>query len=55
MHANDAAANAYIRNNAFFQIAYQLVTTWLWPTMLLLTVPSVLMTIVFKRKRMGAA
>jgi RNA polymerase sigma factor (sigma-70 family) len=55
LHANDAAANAYIRNNAFFQIAYQLVTTWLWPTMLLLTVPSVLMTIVFKRKRIGAA
>jgi hypothetical protein len=55
LHANDAVANAYIRNNTFFQIAYQLVTTWLWPTMLLLTVPSVLMTIVFKRKRTVAA
>jgi RNA polymerase sigma factor (sigma-70 family) len=55
LHTNDAAANAYIQHNLFFQIAYQLVTTWLWPTMLLLTVPSVLLSIAGKRKRFDAA
>jgi hypothetical protein len=50
LHANDAAANGYIQHHPFFQIAYQLVTTWLWPTMVLLTVPSVLLTIAGKRK-----
>jgi RNA polymerase sigma factor (sigma-70 family) len=42
LHANDAVADAYIRNGAFFRFSYALLTTWLWPTMLLATLPSVL-------------
>ena len=41
-HANDAAASAFIKNNIFFQYAYLLVTKWLWPTMLIATLPSLL-------------
>jgi len=42
LHANDAVADAYIRNGVFFQFSYMLLTTWLWPTMLLATLPSLL-------------
>jgi RNA polymerase sigma factor (sigma-70 family) len=42
LHANDAVADAYIRNGAFFRFSYVLLTTWLWPTMLLATLPSLL-------------
>jgi hypothetical protein len=55
LHANDPAAKAYMTDIVFFRFAYQLVTTWLWPTMVALTVPSVLLAILRKRKRTGAA
>jgi RNA polymerase sigma factor (sigma-70 family) len=42
LHANDAIADAYIRHGVFFRFSYALLTTWLWPTMLLATLPSVL-------------
>jgi hypothetical protein len=42
LHANDAVADAYIRNGVFFRFSYVLLTTWLWPTMLLATLPSLL-------------
>jgi RNA polymerase sigma factor (sigma-70 family) len=51
LHANDAAANSYIVHSAFFRIAFSLVTTWLWPTMLAATVPSILMAIARQRKQ----
>jgi RNA polymerase sigma factor (sigma-70 family) len=42
LHANDAVADAYIRSGIFFRFSYALLTTWLWPTMLLATLPSLL-------------
>jgi len=54
LHANDAVADTYIRNTAFFPFAYRAVTTWLWPTMVALTVPSVLLAMVCSRKRRSA-
>ena len=50
-HANDAAAEAFIKNNAFFQNAFLLVTRWLWPTLLLSLVPSLLIWRAMKKKR----
>jgi RNA polymerase sigma factor (sigma-70 family) len=41
-HANDAMADAYNRQQVFFQYSYLLLTRWLWPTMLLATIPSIL-------------
>ncbi len=41
-HANDALANMLVKNNAFFQNAFLLVTRWLWPTLLLSLLPSLL-------------
>jgi RNA polymerase sigma factor (sigma-70 family) len=54
LHANDAAASAYVVNNEFFRVAYALVTTWLWPTMLAATVPSVLLSFFVRRKQRRA-
>ncbi len=51
LHANDAAAGAYTLNSAFFRNAYALVTTWLWPTMLAATVPSLLLAMARRRKQ----
>jgi RNA polymerase sigma factor (sigma-70 family) len=42
LHANDAAADAYIRHQPFFQFSYLLLTRWLWPTMLAAMLPSIL-------------
>lgn len=42
LHANDVLADAYIRGGAFFRFSYALLTTWLWPTMALATLPSIL-------------
>jgi RNA polymerase sigma factor (sigma-70 family) len=42
LHANDTAADTYLRGSAFFQFTYLLLTKGLWPTMLLATLPSVL-------------
>jgi len=52
-HANEAPAQTYTGTSAFFQIAYRLVTTWLWPTMIALTVPSILLAIARRRKKTG--
>jgi hypothetical protein len=40
-HANDAVANAFIRDTPFFHYAFLLVTKWLWPVLLCSLVPSI--------------
>jgi len=50
LHANDPIANAWVQNTPFFQIAYPLLTKWLWPTMLAATVPTVLLSIALRRR-----
>jgi len=50
-HANDAMANMFIRNNTFFQNAFVLVTKWLWPTLLLSLLPSLLIWRATRKKR----
>lgn len=54
-HANDDAAKAFIGNNAFFQNAFPLVTKWLWPTLLLSLVPSLLIWRATRKRRRLAA
>ena len=54
LHANDAAANTYIASSGFFRAAFVLVTTWLWPTMLAATVPSLVLAIARRRKQKSA-
>lgn len=41
-HANDTVASAFIGSNAFFRNAFSLVTKWLWPTLLVSLLPSLL-------------
>jgi len=43
LHANDPVVQSYLSNSAFFRIANALLTTWLWPTMLLAVLPSVVL------------
>lgn len=50
LHANDGVSLAYVRNQVFFQYAYLLMTRWLLPTMLLATLPSLIMWGVMRRK-----
>ncbi|HWV98797.1 MAG TPA: sigma-70 family RNA polymerase sigma factor [Candidatus Acidoferrum sp.] len=50
-HANDAAANTFIKGNLFFQNAFLLVTKWLWPTLLLSLLPTLLLWRATKKKR----
>jgi len=50
-HANDALANTFVKNNAFFQNAFLLVTRWLWPPLLLSLLPSLLIWRATKMKR----
>jgi hypothetical protein len=50
-HANDAAAGAFIGGNAFFPNAFALVTKWLWPTVLLSMLPSLLIWRATKKRR----
>ena len=54
LHANDAAAHAFIENRTFFPIAFLLVTKWLWPTMLAATIPTILLTIAGRRAKRRA-
>jgi RNA polymerase sigma factor (sigma-70 family) len=42
LHANDAAADAFTRGEAFFRFSYALLTRWLWPTMIAAILPSFL-------------
>lgn len=51
LHANDAVANTWIRSQTFFGIAYLLVTKWLWPTMLLATLPTLFLSHLQRRAR----
>jgi RNA polymerase sigma factor (sigma-70 family) len=55
LHANDAAADAYIRHHVFFQFSYLLITKWLWPTMLVATLPSLLIWRATRQSRRHAA
>jgi RNA polymerase sigma factor (sigma-70 family) len=48
-HANDGAANTFIRNQLFFQNAFAVVTKWLLPTALLAVVPSLFIWRVTKK------
>jgi hypothetical protein len=50
-HANDAVVQAYVGNNGFFRYAYLLMTKWLWPTMILATLPSLVIWQLARRKR----
>jgi RNA polymerase sigma factor (sigma-70 family) len=50
LHANDDVSLAYVRNGVFFQYAYLLMTRWLLPTMLVATLPSLIMWRVRRRK-----
>jgi RNA polymerase sigma factor (sigma-70 family) len=50
-HANDAAANTFIKGNLFFQNAFLLVTKWLWPTLLVSMAPTLLIWRAAKKKR----
>jgi RNA polymerase sigma factor (sigma-70 family) len=53
LHANDAVAQAAVVGNAFFRCAYPLMTTWLWPTMILVTLPSIVFwRLACKRRRL---
>ena len=55
-HANDAAANSFIKGNFFFQNAFLLVTRWLWPTLLLSLLPVLVIWRATKKKgRAGQA
>lgn len=54
-HANDAAAQSFVATHRFFPIAYRLLTTWLWPSMIALTVPSIFLAIARRRKKTGVA
>jgi hypothetical protein len=50
-HANDTVASAYIGGNVFFRSAIALATKWLWPTLLLSLLPSLLIWRATKKKR----
>lgn len=50
-HANDAAANSFLKGNLFFQNAFLLVTKCLWPTLLLSLFPTLLLWRATKKKR----
>jgi RNA polymerase sigma factor (sigma-70 family) len=51
LHANDAVAQAAVARNTFFQYAYPLMTTWLWPTMILAVLPSIVISQVARKRR----
>jgi hypothetical protein len=44
-HANDAAARAYFSSHVFFRGAFSLATTWLWPTLIVAMIPSVILAL----------
>jgi RNA polymerase sigma factor (sigma-70 family) len=50
-HANDAVASTFIGNNVFFRNAFTLVTKWLWPTLLLSLLPSLLIWRATRKQR----
>jgi RNA polymerase sigma factor (sigma-70 family) len=55
LHANDAVADAYTRQQVFFQYSYMLLTRWLWPTMVLATVPSILIWLAARKRQQRAS
>lgn len=50
-HANDPVAGEFIGGNPFFRNAFALVTKWLWPTLLLSLLPSLLIWRATKKRR----
>jgi hypothetical protein len=55
LHANDPVAGDFIGGNPFFRNAFALVTKWLWPTVLLSLLPSLLIWRATKKKRQHPA
>jgi RNA polymerase sigma factor (sigma-70 family) len=51
VHANDALSRSYCEGNGFFQIAYLLVTKWLWPTLLASLLPTILIGRASRKRR----
>ena len=51
LHANDAVADAYTRHQVFFQYSCALLTTRLWPTMVLAMVPSILIWLATRKRQ----
>ena len=51
LHANDAVARDYIENSKFFGFAFALLTKWLWPTVLVASLPSALLWWRIRKKR----
>ncbi len=50
-HANDAVAQAFIGDHAFFHYSLLLVTKWLWPTLLATTLPSLFIWRATRKRR----
>jgi RNA polymerase sigma factor (sigma-70 family) len=54
-HANDAASNSFVKGDLFFQNAFLLVTKWLWPTLLISMIPTLLIWRTARRQRQAAS
>lgn len=54
-HVNDSVATAFIGGNVFFRNAFALVTKWLWPTLLVSLLPSLLISRATKNRRQQQA
>ncbi|HLH56820.1 MAG TPA: sigma-70 family RNA polymerase sigma factor, partial [Verrucomicrobiae bacterium] len=54
-HANDAASQAFCGNSMFLQNAYALVTTWLWPILLLSLLPVLFISRATRNRRQAGA
>ena len=54
-HANDMASHAFCDNNLFFRNAYSLVTTWLWPVLLVSMLPTLLIARATKKRRLSGS
>jgi RNA polymerase sigma factor (sigma-70 family) len=50
-HANDSLALDFVRSSPFFRNAFVLVTKWLWPTLTLSMIPSLIIWRTTRRKR----
>jgi RNA polymerase sigma factor (sigma-70 family) len=51
LHANDSVATDYINSSKFFGFGFALLTKWIWPTVLIATLPSALMWWVTQKRR----
>jgi hypothetical protein len=50
-HANDSMALDFVRSSPFFRNAFVLVTKWLWPTLTLSMIPSLIIWRTTRRKK----